>query len=402
MRIRWPPVLAALAFVVTASAPFLDLPAGSAAPRAPRPGAGSSLEGDLEDATASEQVAIRQYDAAHAARADLDAAVRGLDAQVGAAQTRIDAADAEIGRIGGRLDALQRRIEENRAAMEAARATFVVYVRRLYQDSGDSSAVAFLDARSGGEWNSRNKYMKTVSQQQQEQLEHFSALRIETDDLKREQQQEQAAATRVRDAAALDRDRIARSRDAAAAKRAEAVVAEQTEAAVLTSIRARTAQFQAEVDRQRAEAARVAAEIRKRGSSGTGAPPKGNGRFRFPVQATITSPFGYRIHPSTHTRTLHEGIDFGAAMGAPIHAAGDGVVIFAGVKGGYGNATIIDHGNGVTTLYGHQSRLGVRAGQMVRGGDVIGFVGSTGNSTGPHLHFEVRVNGTPVDPLTYL
>ena len=105
MRIRWTPVLAALAFVVPASAPFLDLPAGSAAPRAPRPGAGSSLEGDLEDATASEQVAIRQYDAAHAARADLDAAVRGLDAQVGAAQTRIDAADAELSRSGITLKA---------------------------------------------------------------------------------------------------------------------------------------------------------------------------------------------------------------------------------------------------------------------------------------------------------
>ena len=89
-------------------------------------------------------------------------------------------------------------------------------------------------------------------------------------------------------------------------------------------------------------------------------------------------------------------------MGTPIHAAADGVVVWAGPRGGYGNCTIIDHGNSLATLYGHQSVIGVTVGQHVTRNQVIGKVGSTGMSTGPHLHFEVRVNGVPVDPLQYL
>ena len=100
--------------------------------------------------------------------------------------------------------------------------------------------------------------------------------------------------------------------------------------------------------------------------------------------------------------SLHPGIDIGAGMGASIHAAAPGRVIVAGYSGGYGNLIVIDHGNGLATAYAHQSRLGVSVGQEVSQGQVIGYVGSTGFSTGPHLHFEVRVNGSPVDPMGYL
>jgi murein DD-endopeptidase MepM/ murein hydrolase activator NlpD len=99
---------------------------------------------------------------------------------------------------------------------------------------------------------------------------------------------------------------------------------------------------------------------------------------------------------------MHNGIDFGASAGTPIRAAADGVVVSAGPLGGYGNATVIDHGNGLATMYAHQSQIIVSAGQHVSRGQVIGYVGSTGFSTGPHLHFEVRVQGTPVDPMQYL
>jgi murein DD-endopeptidase MepM/ murein hydrolase activator NlpD len=116
----------------------------------------------------------------------------------------------------------------------------------------------------------------------------------------------------------------------------------------------------------------------------------------------ITSTFGYRIHPIYGDRRLHAGIDFRAPTGTPLLAAAGGEVVFAGWKSGYGNTTIIDHGGGVATLYAHQSNIGVSVGQDVKRGAVIGYSGATGNVTGPHLHFEVRVNGTPVDPLGYL
>ncbi len=99
---------------------------------------------------------------------------------------------------------------------------------------------------------------------------------------------------------------------------------------------------------------------------------------------------------------MHTGVDIGASSGTPIKAAGDGVVVMAGYNGGYGNWTLIDHGDGTATGYAHQSSIGVRIGQQVSTGEVIGQVGSTGASTGPHLHWEVRVNGTPVDPMGWV
>ncbi|MCX6372704.1 MAG: M23 family metallopeptidase [Actinobacteria bacterium] len=122
----------------------------------------------------------------------------------------------------------------------------------------------------------------------------------------------------------------------------------------------------------------------------------------WPVNASVGSPFGWRIHPILGYRKFHTGIDLGVAYGTPIHAADSGTVIYATWMGGYGNVIIIDHGRGISTLYAHQSSLAVGTGTRVVRGQVIGYVGSTGFSTGPHLHFEVRVNGNPVDPMGYL
>jgi murein DD-endopeptidase MepM/ murein hydrolase activator NlpD len=131
--------------------------------------------------------------------------------------------------------------------------------------------------------------------------------------------------------------------------------------------------------------------------------PSGHGVLAVPIPgAPITSGFGPRVHPIYGDVRMHTGIDFGASSGTPIRAAADGVVVSAGPLGGYGNATVIDHGNGLATLYGHQSSIAVAPGQRVRRGQVIGYVGCTGLCTGPHLHFEVRVRGTPVDPMQYL
>jgi murein DD-endopeptidase MepM/ murein hydrolase activator NlpD len=111
------------------------------------------------------------------------------------------------------------------------------------------------------------------------------------------------------------------------------------------------------------------------------------------------SPFGYRIHPIFHTRRKHTGVDIGAPEGTPVHPGGKGKVVMTGWMGGYGNAIVVDHGGGRSTLYGHLSKITCAVGDEVDTSDVIGKVGSTGFSTGYHLHFEVRIDGTPVDPL---
>jgi murein DD-endopeptidase MepM/ murein hydrolase activator NlpD len=128
----------------------------------------------------------------------------------------------------------------------------------------------------------------------------------------------------------------------------------------------------------------------------------GSGQVSFPLQAEITSEFGWRMHPILGYQKFHAGLDFGADYGEVIRAAAPGYVIFAGWYGGYGNTVIIDHGNDVTTLYGHSDGLYVQEGQLVQRGEPIALVGSTGLSTGPHLHFELRSNGEPVDPLPYM
>ncbi len=163
-------------------------------------------------------------------------------------------------------------------------------------------------------------------------------------------------------------------------------------------------------ERQREEAARRAAEAeaRRRAAqlAGRAAPPSGPelgpSEFAWPASGPITDPFGMRMHPVTHQWRMHNGLDIGAPMGATITASAPGKVIYSGWEGGYGNTIIIDHGGNASTLYGHCSQLFVSEGQDVQRGQAIGAVGSTGIATGPHLHFEIRINGVAVDPSSRL
>jgi murein DD-endopeptidase MepM/ murein hydrolase activator NlpD len=153
-----------------------------------------------------------------------------------------------------------------------------------------------------------------------------------------------------------------------------------------------------EIDALQAVSAQLADSIRAAQARDATSPtqtPSSAGLI-WPVQGPITSPFGWRWG------RMHEGIDIGVGYGTPIHAAASGTVIYCGWESGYGNLTVIDHGGNLATAYGHQSSIAVSCGQQVAQGEVIGYVGCTGHCFGPHLHFEVRVNGNPVDPLGYL
>lgn len=146
----------------------------------------------------------------------------------------------------------------------------------------------------------------------------------------------------------------------------------------------------------------ISAMIQNMEQEGTMGSVHGSGRFIWPIHGEITSPFGWRTHPIFGTRIFHSGVDIGADYGDPILAADAGTVIYAGWISGYGNAVMIDHGSGLVTLYGHNTEVLVSVGQQVAQGQVIAHAGSTGNSTGPHCHFEVRLHGEPVNPMNYL
>ncbi len=156
------------------------------------------------------------------------------------------------------------------------------------------------------------------------------------------------------------------------------------------------------LDEQEAKSREIEAQIRQYQTTRKGRlsyARKFSGGLSMPCSGRITSPFGYRVHPITHKYKLHTGVDISVPCGTSICSAADGEVIMAGWMGAYGYAVVIDHGGGISTLYGHNSRLLVRRGQHVSRGQVIAKSGSTGYSTGPHCHFEKRVDGTPVNPL---
>ena len=181
-----------------------------------------------------------------------------------------------------------------------------------------------------------------------------------------------------------------------ATERNNLVVARSARATLLSRVKGDRRELEAEARGLRARSAKLAAQIQ---SGSVNLPSTvsvgGSGQFSWPVNGQLTSGFGFRWG------RMHEGIDIAAPTGRPIGAAAAGTVIVAGWSGGYGNLVVVSHGT-ISTAYGHMSRIAVSNGQQVSRGTVLGAVGSTGHSTGPHLHFEVRVNGSPQNPINYL
>jgi murein DD-endopeptidase MepM/ murein hydrolase activator NlpD len=248
----------------------------------------------------------------------------------------------------------------------------------------------------------------------------FSELVSRLDYVKQITSQDERIATSV--GRAKDRMRVAQARTTVTRKQVETVTrsvqirTEQTRAvknqlvaqesalstakgrkqATLASVAQQRREYLHEVEALAAVSAQLASRIQaSQGSSGVPVRPSGGG-LMWPVSGPVTSPFGWRWG------RMHEGIDIAVPTGTPVHAAQSGRVIIAGWMGGYGNLIVIDHGGGLSTAYGHNSGFAVGSGASVSQGQVVAYAGSTGNSTGPHVHFEVRVNGSPVDPLGYL
>ena len=167
---------------------------------------------------------------------------------------------------------------------------------------------------------------------------------------------------------------------------------------IFSKLKAEEDEIEEQLEEMLRESNRLEAQIAAIQARTSGTTPIFRGKFIAPISGRLTSRFGTRVHPITGKRKTHTGIDLAAPSGTTIKAAGGGKVITASYLRGYGNTVVIDHGGGISTLYGHCSRLYVRVGDTVKQGQKVAAVGSTGLSTGPHLHFEVRVNGKPVNP----
>jgi murein DD-endopeptidase MepM/ murein hydrolase activator NlpD len=267
----------------------------------------------------------------------------------------------------------------------------------LYQRSDSSAMLNLIGSADGsGDVVEASHYLQRVSDKRQRDSQRVGTLRQDLGEQQTQLEESRKLADEARDQATSEQQRIEGLYAQQQAALANAASIEQTYNAKVADLGAQQAQLAADFQ---AESDKIAAALAAAGDT----PSYGNGMFIRPIAgAPINSPFGYRSDPFTRQQSFHSGIDFGASCGTPIRAGGSGVVLSAGSNGGYGIATVINHGGGLGTLYAHQSAVAVSAGQVVAQGQVIGYVGSTGNSTGCHVHFEVRVNGNPVNPLGYL
>lgn len=362
----------------------------------------------IEDAR-DEQERIREEKAD--AAAELDAA-QAEDAEVAAALRDItDIVNAQQAEV----DEAQRLIDDNRAAAELAEAEVAAAIaeEEAMQESLATIAVAgFVNGGdeqatflSSSDPTEALRQSSLLDQANVDTVELLEELRIVQED--REIAEAEAAAA-VAEAERIEEELALKLVDYEEQQGVQATLKAELEARV-AKWEAEVAEFEAEDDRLaafiRTEEARLNPPTTSSGGGGSTAPAPGTpsvSGFQWPINAPVSSGFGYRVHPIFGTRRLHKGLDLGAGSGTPIAAAKEGTVLSAGWQNGYGNTVVISHGGGVTTLYAHQSSVAVSAGQQVSRGDIIGYVGSTGWSTGPHLHFEVRVNGTAVDPMPYM
>ena len=311
-----------------------------------------------------------------------------------AIQEELDTAEAEYEAVNDQLENTELHIKSNvelsnrlTKKLEAQTKTLHRRIRDIYKNGQINYLDVLLGAKDFNDFVSRMDILKKI-------LAYDNAL-IQGTKVDRE------ALRKAKEQLELDRAKIVELRKLAAAKREQVAARRQERRGVLNA-----ATYERETAeqayRELIETSRQIEQMIKRIQSGDKNVGGSTGTMTWPAEGEITSPFGWRVHPIFGTQRLHTGIDIGADYGDAIRAADGGVVIHSDWMGGYGNAVIIDHGNGISTLYAHNSQLLVSEGQTVAKGQTVARCGSTGYSTGPHLHFEVRQNGSPVNPLNYL
>ena len=370
--------------------------------------------GELEASTqAVRSAALRlsavsaQLPAARSHVAVAEGELAGARALVAAASRKVRSAELATG-------AAQRRVDEATARVTQGRDTIGGLARRSYQQGPLGDLREIFRAGSPQDLVDRAETLKKVFRGQNDVLHDLSVDRLHLATTTAELAARQEALEEARDVARAGEERAERVavRAQRAAARVEQLVAER--ASALASAQAARAADEAEYraanEASRALAARLRAAARARALAAARArvqvPQVSNSRFQWPTDGHLTSRYGYRVHPIYGDTRFHAGVDIGAGYGTSVRAASGGTVVHAGPASGYGNLVLISHGTfggrDIVTGYAHMSAISVSSGQRVGRGEQVGLVGSTGNSTGPHLHFEVRRDGDPVEPLDWV
>jgi murein DD-endopeptidase MepM/ murein hydrolase activator NlpD len=360
----------------------------------------SSLQSKLEQARARESSLSAEI-------ASVSQRIQSLESQVGDVSTRLVSLEADLALHERKLAHLKELYELQSERLAFLRSQYDLSLKRwgdrivaIYEGGEPSTLDVVLQAESFSEILDQLDYVSSIAEQDRGIVKHVEGARDHMRDLRTRTGKTKArvaAVTRVvrirtEQQRALKTQLISQQQGLSAARR--------DRRASLADVRADARQYAAEAAALQAQSANIAAQIRSAQSSpsvtysSSDGTPSASG-FVWPVGGPVVSPFGWRWG------RMHEGIDIAAGYGTPIAAAASGTVIYAGWMGGYGNLIIVDHGGGIATAYAHQSSFAVGGGTVAQG-QTLGYVGCTGHCYGPHLHFEVRVNGSAVDPLGYL
>lgn len=341
---------------------------------------------------------------------DVSAKLKQIQADLDAANARLQSIQKKQAEINAQIAQTQNEIVKMEAYLKTRQNVLNRRVRAIYMHGQLNYLEVILGANSFSDFANRVELLKRVIRSDynlileiQKQKAAIEAKKAQLEEDKRQLDALAAEAEKTRQEIAKKKAEQQKVLDAAKSNKAAAAQMEQDLNAQLASVRNLIQQRLAAAEAARQAAQQQAASDDEGGGGGSDDNyVQGTGAMGWPCSGPITSPFGYRTHPIFGTTIFHAGIDIGVDYGTPIHAADSGVVVYSGWISGYGNAVIIDHGGGISTLYGHNQSLAVSEGQSVSKGSVIAYAGSTGNSTGPHCHFEVDVNGSPVNPMGYL
>ena len=322
----------------------------------------------------------------------LQGEIRGTQRRLATVQTELNGARDELLAVRDDLEVARDRLARARSELKAGRVALADRLVELYKADEPDALTVILEADGFADLLERTEFLERISDQDREIVARVKVLKARAEKseglLAQLENRKQTAAETI----LHRRDDIASTRDRLASAQGQLRSQRNGRRTILASVRKQRVEAQEDL----AAMERAQAGIRNSLAGAPGPIKQGSGRLIYPINGTFTSPFGMRWG------RLHAGIDISAPTGTPIRAADGGRVALAGWTGGYGQYTCIQHTGSMSTCYGHQSRIGVSGGQSVSQGQVIGAVGSTGHSTGPHLHFEVRINGNPVDPMGYL
>lgn len=349
---------------------------------------------EIDDTKQKAEELQKKKEAAESEQQSLAAQLESIVAEMEDTKNQISQKEEELGQKEEELFEAQAQENDQYESMKKR-------IKYMYENGNTKFVDILCQSKDISEFLNNAEYISTISSYDREQLVAYQQIR--------EKVQEQQAALEEEYAKLedLQNDLIAKQSNVESLK-----ASKESEISSISGELEQTNQKLAELQAAAEEAARkqkekeAAAAAKKNNNSGSagGSVVSGNGMFTHPCPgySRISSTFGYRDAPLAGASTNHKGVDFAAATGTPIYAAAAGTVTSAGYSGKAGNLIIINHGNGLLTYYMHCNTIFVSAGQKVSKGQNIGQVGTTGNSTGPHLHFQVMSNGTPVNPMNYL